>query len=296
MRLLLVLSWPSGRGARYALSLQRRDSDGRWRERYRGDQSEDGRAVVAYRVQEVGAWRLVVLRRTGPALRLNLFSRTIGLGRFAVALGSVATPADARGAVAVGATVWDSDQLAAYSSNGPTVDGRPKPDFAGPTDVTVNPLFRGVSGTSMAAPHVAAAFALLRERRQRARLPVDPASLRRALAARALDLGPVGLDNRFGAGRVRLDITPPRLSVTVAGSSRPVVAVGPGALLQAREADAGRPGAIRVLEGSRLYVTRRGPTLAWRIPALRRGPHAIVVQANDMAGNSTRKGVRLVVR
>jgi subtilase family protein len=297
--LLLVLSWPRGRGARYAMFAQRRDSDGVWRTRFRGEPSEDGRTLVSYRIREVGKWRLAIVRRTGPGTRLDLFSRTIGFGSLARGASSVPTPGDATGSLSVGATVWDSDRLADYSSRGPTAAGVRKPDLTGPTDVTVNPAFRGVAGTSTAAPHVAAAAALVRQRRQAQRLPVSPGALRAALTSAALDLGARGPDQDYGAGRVRLDTTPPAVRVqlephgpraveTVRAGTRPV--------LRVTVIDEGRVQASRILEGSRLLATGSGKTFRWRAPSMAVGRHALTVQANDLAGNGGRASLTLVVR
>lgn len=287
-RLLLVLSWPRGTGARYALVVQRRDSDGVWRTRGRADPADDGRSPLSYRVHEVGAWRLVILHLGGPAARLTLFSRTVGFGALSVARGSVATPADARGALAVGAAVWDSDRLADYSSNGPTGDGRLKPDVTGPTDVTVHPGIP-VGGTSAAAPHVAGAAALLRQRRILRGLPVDPATLRRSLEVTALDLGPTGPDDAYGAGRVRLDTDPPSIRLVLGGRTvRGPVAVRGGArpVIAVRVADPGQPGGLRAIEAGRLLFTVRRKAFDWRLPALSPGTHRFTVQADDLAGNS----------
>jgi subtilisin family serine protease len=56
------------------------------------------------------------------------------------------------------------------------------------------------SGTSMAAPFVSAAVALLR----RAQPVLTPAAVRQRLVETADDLGPVGFDPQYGAGRLNL--------------------------------------------------------------------------------------------
>ncbi|MBC8076125.1 MAG: S8 family serine peptidase, partial [Chloroflexales bacterium] len=84
------------------------------------------------------------------------------------ACGSIASPGDAADVVAVGATSIDG-QLASYSLLGPTSDGRMKPDFSAPGSSVFSTLppenrrYGVLSGTSMAAPHVAATVALLWE-------------------------------------------------------------------------------------------------------------------------------------
>ena len=73
--------------------------------------------------------------------------------------GSISTPADARGAVSVGAVHYSNKIIEKFSSTGPTDDGREKPEICGYDDVRVlNYKFRG---TSASAPHVAGMAALL---------------------------------------------------------------------------------------------------------------------------------------
>jgi serine protease AprX len=129
--------------------------------------------------------------------------------------GTINAPGTATGAITVGAVSdWSSPVgtdrhddgiwLAAFSSRGPTVDGRTKPDLVAP-GMTVRAAQAGttsgyvtLSGTSMAAPYVAGAAVLAREV-----APADtPAQIRSALTSTVVDVGAPGKDNEYGAGLV----------------------------------------------------------------------------------------------
>lgn len=114
---------------------------------------------------------------------------------------SVANPATARSALAVGATWWRNDKLLPYSSGGPTSDGRIKPDIAAPSEVrnrSYSPETFG--GTSAAAPHIAGVAALVLGRYPE----MTTEELRNYLLNHTQDLGAAGADNEYGYGRVAL--------------------------------------------------------------------------------------------
>jgi len=90
--------------------------------------------------------------------------------------GTVGTPAAAKNVVSVGATVngQDMNDLAYFSSHGPTADGRLKPTVCAPGDSLVsadsdgdltanNSGYVGMRGTSMATPVTSGALALIRQ-------------------------------------------------------------------------------------------------------------------------------------
>ncbi len=116
-----------------------------------------------------------------------------------VAYSSLGIPADAFGVITAGATNWSTDALESFSSQGPTNDGRTKPDVVAPDGVSTSvPLLSPFYGTSASAPHVAGAAALL--------LQINPSlsvnQLKQALESGAKDLGAPGKDNESGAGRI----------------------------------------------------------------------------------------------
>ncbi len=87
---------------------------------------------------------------------------------FQVPSGSLSTPADASGALTVGAVHHSTDILETFSSQGPTDDSRNKPEICGPDNTLSHQTSGGFSpgifpGTSAAVPHVAGAAALLIE-------------------------------------------------------------------------------------------------------------------------------------
>jgi serine protease AprX len=121
--------------------------------------------------------------------------------------GTVGSPGCAREVITVGASD-DSDQVAPFSSRGPTADGRVKPDIlfpgvgivscrAGGTSMgnPVDDFYTSASGTSMATPHASGVAALLLQ----AYPDLNPAQVKARMMASALNLN---LDpNTQGAGR-----------------------------------------------------------------------------------------------
>jgi subtilisin family serine protease len=118
---------------------------------------------------------------------------------------SLSSPSDARGAFAVGAVNWADDVLEPYSSQGPTSDGRTKPDLSAPSVVdSASYAPKAFDGTSAATPHVAGAAALVLQ----AFPEYSPDDLAAFLQERSKDLGPAGPDDAFGAGRLSLRDAP----------------------------------------------------------------------------------------
>lgn len=167
---------------------------------------------------------------------------------------TIGSPSAATGAITVGAvaehaesTLADATSLGVYpppfTSRGPTVDGRIKPDIAAPgvsilsaltnsISLDPDPIFGGSggpvdlgcgvgcytikSGTSMSSPFVAGAVALLLE----ANSALTPDGVRAALEGIAQERGEPGKDNVFGHGLI--DVAAAVSAVTaVSGASLP---------------------------------------------------------------------------
>ncbi len=137
---------------------------------------------------------------------------------FPVAEHSLGSPADARGALAVGATEARDDSLASYSSQGPSNDGRLKPEMSAPAGVSSATYAPQVfDGTSASTPHVAGAAALVWS----AFPDYTAAQVRDYLQAHALDLGNPGPDSAYGYGRLLLP-APPAEAVEVPPTVAPL--------------------------------------------------------------------------
>ncbi len=128
-----------------------------------------------------------------------------------VAEGSVTEPGTSSSALTVGAACWSGSDLERYSSQGPTIDGRVKPDLIGPDSVssfTFGPFsgcgVSGFAGTSAATPHVAAAAALVKQ----VNPAFGPTELQAYLEENAVDLGTPGKDSAFGSGQLLLRAAP----------------------------------------------------------------------------------------
>ncbi len=109
---------------------------------------------------------------------------------------SLLSPSDAPASFTICATNWESGQLTDYSSQGPTVDGRLKPDMCGPTETYSVAFGDEFAGTSNSSPQVAGAAILIRQAFPE--FTVD--QVKSFLLDRAQDAGPSGPDTGYGVG------------------------------------------------------------------------------------------------
>lgn len=164
------------------------------------DGDDDPLEIIYYAPPAQSVYHVAISKQPGALPRaLELFSYNHDF-HYQTITSSLLVPADSPGSLTVGATYWQDDALEDYSSQGPTRDGRIKPDLAAPDGVNSAWYTGGFYGTSASAPHVAGAAALVLEG-----CPTfTPAQTQSWLEDRAVDLGVSGKDNAYGAGRLSL--------------------------------------------------------------------------------------------
>ena len=163
---------------------------------------------IEYEAQESGSYEIAVRSEDARPRRLKIWSLNHDFEEFSISENSIGSPADARGSMSVGAVFhradyWNAGRIEAYSSRGPTTDGRIKPELVAPTGVSTasyRPELYG--GTSAAAPHVAGAAALIKS----ANPSYSRTQLWDALIEATVDIGTRGRDNDSGYGKLVLPI------------------------------------------------------------------------------------------
>lgn len=141
-------------------------------------------------VSQMGVVLCVAAGNEGPA------ARTVG------------SPGCARQVITIGA-VNDSDQMASFSSRGPTADGREKPDIVFPgvsivaaqaAGTKLGPVvadgYISLNGTSMATPHASGVVALMLQ----ANPALKPAQIKELMLGTAVNLGFPANDQGKGRG------------------------------------------------------------------------------------------------
>jgi hypothetical protein len=201
----------------------------------------------------------VKIKRNGTATtsRFDLYM-TNAEPMYTTAVSSITDPSSSPHVFAIGAVCWDGTTIEPYSSQGPTIDGRVKPDMSGPdqTSTYTEGPFSGCSGTGFAgtsgsSPHVAGAAALLEQEH-----PTWTASdVETYLEANAIDLGDPGTDDLYGAGNLHLPSVPGKPTAVVAQSG------GNGSALVSWTAPANTGG--EVITGYSVTSSPGGKTCDW---------------------------------
>ena len=190
--------------------------------------NDDPVETLVFEAPASATYHIVATRHAGAAVsRFQILVLTSGASplEHQVAASTIPTPVDSRAAgfVAVGAVdVATPGTIETYSSRGPTVDGRIKPDVVA-GDCGSTTTFGAFCGTSQSAPHVTGAAALILEA-----FPKYTASQAASfLRSRAVPLGSGSPNNTFGYGRLELGAVPglpvprrARLPGTAGGSHR----------------------------------------------------------------------------
>jgi hypothetical protein len=157
---------------------------------------------IDYVAPSTGVYKIVVEHYSGTPptwLQLQLFTSQL-LEVNSGGAYSIGNPAESAnpGVLAVGATAWDNNQaIEPFSSQGPTPDGRIKPDIVGVDrgdSLTRGP--GGFLGTSQASPHVTGLAALLRQGYP----SYTPAQIADLVRQWALPRGSVVPNNTWGSG------------------------------------------------------------------------------------------------
>jgi hypothetical protein len=225
-RVVLVLNWDDWQNGTEDYDLYIMDKDGNEIASSTDIQNgagADAAEGVVYEFSDTGPYYAAFLAKnsTRPAV-FDFFMRD-GEIEYYTPEHSITTPGDARMALTVGATNWSDDALENYSSQGPTTDGRLKPDIAAPAGISSAAYGETWVGTSASTPHVAGAAALAMQ----AFPNMSPQEVADYLKSNAVDLGDSGPDNVFGYGRLWLgdppSAPPPVVTQPVAPQDTPAV-------------------------------------------------------------------------
>ena len=170
--------------------------------------TDDGADVVNMSLGATGTHTAMV-QPTDNMVAAGVFP-SFSIGNSGPNASTTGSPGNVPSAYGVGAT--DSgDIIASFSSRGPVTWNVPpyvgtytKPDISAPGVQIFSTVpggeweWSGWNGTSMAAPHVTATAALMRQ----ANPSMTVAEMKQILAQTSLDLGTSGMDNTYGWGRV----------------------------------------------------------------------------------------------
>lgn len=208
----IFLNWDDWKQPHVNYDLYLFNSAGQEAARSDTDQARTGKRPVEHIVGTLPAGTYTLkIRKVNPRdpdLPMQMIIQG-GQAEQTTADGSITVPGDARGAVAVAAIDVHTERVEPFSSHGPTMDGRAKPDLGAP-DRVANGAYASVGvetflGTSAAAPHVGGAAALYKQIVPDA----TPDAILTFLAQHvATPQGPARGANITGSGRLNLGAPP----------------------------------------------------------------------------------------
>jgi subtilisin family serine protease len=171
--------------------------------------TRDPLETIDFTAPLTGTYSIRIWHRAGPiapAMRLMVISSADTALTYRTTAGSLPTPADSRnpGLLTVGAVDYRTPSIVEpYSSRGPTLDGRTKPDLVA-ADCAPTTILAVFCGTSESAPFVSGAAALVVE----ANPALSPAQLAGYLRSRATAIGSPVPNNDAGFGLLALGPLP----------------------------------------------------------------------------------------
>ncbi len=206
----IMLDWDdyAHRTQNLDLALQRQQDDGSWLEvtASRSVQGPYTPPVESVQLDPAvaGRYALVIEAKSGvvDGVRLRVVNLGGGSGTFSVwnSSGNVYDPASCNDVLTVGAVYQEhyaAGPIESYSSYGPTVDGRQKPEVVAPTGVSTS--MGAFFGTSAACPHAAGVLAIYAAATGKSAL-----SLMDMVRNDAIAMGESFPDEIYGWGRAQL--------------------------------------------------------------------------------------------
>ena len=248
---------------------------------------------IEIKAERYGKYGISVRSEDARPRRLKIWSLNHDFEEYSVAENSIGSPADARGAMSVGAVHYDDynlGRIADYSSRGPTTDGRIKPELVAPSGVSTvsygeSEFFYGYHGTSAAAPHVAGAAALIKS----ANPSYSREELWNALVEATVDIGSRGRDNDSGYGKLVLPILQTRrIPQIISVSPNPVrysqlVTISGSNFGSSRGSSSVRMGSTAISS----FTTWSNTTIRFRVPTNTRSGN-LVVRTSEGTSNAVR--------
>jgi len=179
------------------------------------DGDDDPSESISFTPQSGVSYGFAIRKKSGISKKIHVTLQ--GLGNeieYQVPATSIGIPADNPNIITVGAVAWNTpSEIEDFSSQGPTTDGRIKPDLVAPDRVSTSEYTykvypEGFPGTSASCPHVAGACALVKQ----ACPAWSHSQIKNYIEQNAADFGTTGKDNIYGSGLINLPALPPSCS------------------------------------------------------------------------------------